>query len=241
MEKSFLKLFFTAILGGIIGAWFLFTINSVIFGANISGTIDPKTEVLVNTSTLVPDPELWEKIVTKTSPSLVGIQTISNDRVIRQGGGIIISSDGLIVTTTDLWGPKESVYQIFYDDKIVKGELVDLDPKIRLLLLKTAVLNYSIAELNSANYKSGQEILVIGKTLNLSKPITVSQKGIISQATDTSVLVDTIPNQYLFGFGASDKDGRLRGMVYLKNGAVNLIKTEIIENFFKTYLEKIYK
>src|SRR3989338_5578151 len=207
MEKSFLKLFFTAILGGIIGAWFLFTINSVIFGANISGTIDPKTEVLVNTSTLVPDPELWEKIVTKT----------------------------------DLWGPKESVYQIFYDDKIVKGELVDLDPKIRLLLLKTAVLNSSIAELNSANYKSGQEILVIGKTLNLSKPITVSQKGIISQATDTSVLVDTIPNQYLFGFGASDKDGRLRGMVYLKNGAVNLIKTEIIENFFKTYLEKIYK
>ena len=237
--NSLLKLVFIAFLGGVIGSLVVVETGFKFTSTNLTQTIDQPPETISNTTT--PDPELWEKIVTKISPTLVGIQTINGDRVIRQGSGIIVSSDGLIVTTANLWGPKGTVYQVFYDDKIIKGDIVDVNSKTNLLLLKTSVLNSSIAELNSRNYQSGQEIIIIGKNINLSQPVIVSQKGIISQATDSLVTIDTVPSKYLFGFGVSDKYGYLRGLVYLKNGAVNLIKTETIENFFKNYLEKISK
>ncbi|MDP3792283.1 MAG: serine protease [bacterium] len=238
MNKTLLKLFFVAFFGGIIGALFLSIIDSGVLVANLERTVNDQKEASINTPIPTPHPELWEKIVINLSPSLVGVQTISENRVIRQGSGIIVSSDGLIVTMADLLGSKGSVYQVFYDDKIIKGELVTVDSKINLLLLKTSVLNSNIAELNSSDYRSGQEVLVIGKTFYLSKPTVISQKGIVSQVTDKLVIIDTVPSKYLYGFGVSDKEGRLRGVAYLRNGVVSLVKTEVIENFFKSYLEK---
>lgn len=237
MDKTLFKLFLVAFFGGIIGALFLSIMGPEVLVANIGGTVNQENETSVNT-TPVPHPELWEKIVINLSPSLVGVQTIGENRVVRQGSGVIVSSDGLIITTADLLGPKGSVYQVFYDDKIIKGEIVAIDSKINLLLMKTSVPNSNIAELITSDYKSGQEILVVGKTFHLSKPTSVSQKGIISQVINKLVIIDTVPSKYLYGFGVSDKDGRLRGITYLRNGVVNLIKAEIIENFFKNYLEK---
>ena len=238
MGKITLKLFIGSFLGGLVGALFLSVINFGFLGANVTKTINQQNKTIENPQLLIPSSELWEKNIVELSPSLVGVQTINDNQVIRQGSGIIISSDGLVVTTADLWGPKGSIYQIFYDDKIAKGELIKIDSKTKLLLIKTTVSNSNIVELSTSDYRSGQEVLVVGKVFSLSKPVIASQKGIISQVSENSVIIDIFPNKYLHGFGVSDKDGQLRGIVYLKNGMVNLIKSEVIEKFFKDYLEK---
>lgn len=238
MDKKSLKLFMFAFLGGVVGSLFLTLTGFGFMSANIGNTTYSQKEDLINTPNPTPNPELWEKVVVKVSPGLVGIQTISENSVLRQGGGIIVSSDGLVVTTTNLWGPERSIYQIFYDNKIIKGNVVAIDSKANLMLLKTPTQSSNIAELAKYEYKSGQEIIVVGKTFNLSKPTITSQKGSISQVLEKSVTIDTLPNKYLYGFGVSDKDGYLRGIVYLRSGMANLIRSETIENFLKSYLEK---
>ena len=236
MKKNAIFFFILALLGGFMGSLFWTSIHPK--NATISETLDQQKLNSVSTPTPTPTLDFWEKVASKTSSSLVGIQTISGNRVIRQGAGIVVSSDGLVATTIDFWGSKESVYQVFYEDKILKGELVSVDSKNRLILLKTSVSNSNIAELIAGDYKSGQDILLVGKSINVSKSIVVSQRGIISQVNNNEIILDTIPNKYLHGFGVSNKDGYIKGITYVKNGYVYLIKTEIIETFFKAYLEK---
>ena len=80
---------------------------------------------------------------------------------------------------------------------------------------------------------------MIGRFFDLSKPTLVSQRGIISYVTDKTIVLDTILNNNLYGFGVTDTGGRFRGITYIRNGKVNLIKAELIENFFKKSIETI--
>ena len=132
------------------------------------------------------------------------------------------------------------IYQIFYEGEILKGSMVTSDFKLNLMLIKTSTSNSNIADLNTyPNYQNGQDILLIGRFFDLSKPTLVSQRGIISYVTDKTIVLDTILNNNLYGFGVTDTGGRFRGITYIRNGKVNLIKAELIENFFKKSIETI--
>ena len=240
MTRISFRLFIIALFGGVLGAIFIFFIFSDrSSNASLSKyyTQVPKTDIdsaSLSTSSL----GLWEKIVAKLSPSLVGIQVFKDNKIVRQGSGIVVSSDGLVVTTTDLL-ISDAIYQISYDDKILKGLVMAKDYKFNLILLKVSGLNSSIADLDkSADYKSGQEILLIGKLFDLSKPISASQKGTISYITNKTIILDTTLSSYLYGFGVADTKGKFRGITYVRNGKVNLVKAELIETFFNYYIEK---
>ncbi len=234
--KSLSKLLFLGLLGGIVGSYF-FNVITDRNSANVSGAV-----VSAPIVSATPSPGMWQSIVTKLSPSFVGIQAFSNDRALRQGSGIIVSSDGLIVTTADLATPKGTVYQIFYENTVLQATVVSVDSKINLMLLKTSSLDSNIAELHtSSDSQSGQEVVLIGKIFDLSKLVVASQRGTIGYATDKLVILDTNPNPYLYGFGAADSDGKLQGLAYLRTGKVFLIPANLIETFFKSYIEKSTK
>lgn len=240
MNVKFFKIFFVALVGGVFGVVFTVSIFSDnLIGANLSEySFNPKANSH-NLATPLPTPDLWfwEKIAANLSPSLVGIQVFQNDKVVRQGSGIIVSSDGLIITTANLFIPN-GIYQISYEDKISKGLVATSNSKLNLMLLKTSALNSSIADLDlSSSYQSGQDILLVGKLFDLSKPVLVSQKGIVSYVTDKNIVLDTVLSNYLYGLGVANTEGRLRGITYIRNGKVNLIKAELIDNFLKEYIE----
>jgi hypothetical protein len=106
------------------------------------------------------------------------------------------------------------------------------------MLLKTSGSNSNIAELNPLfEHKSGQELLLIGRVFDLSKPAIASQEGTVSYVTDRSVVLNSTANKYIFGFAAAGSDGKLNGLVYIRNNIVYLVRGDTIENFFKNYLE----
>lgn len=242
MNVKFFKIFFVALAGGVFGAIFTASIFSDnLIGANLSEHSFSQKATSHNLATPLPTPDLgfWEKIAANLSPSLVGIQVFQNDKIVRQGSGIIVSSDGLIITTANLFIPN-GIYQISYEDKILKGLVATSDFKLNLLLLKTSALNSSIADLDlSPNYQSGQDILLVGKLFDLSKSTLVSQRGTVSYVTDKNIVLDTMLSSYLYGFGVVDTEGRFKGITYIKNGKVNLIKAEPIDSFLKEYIEII--
>lgn len=231
--RTLSKLFIASLFGALLGSFF------TLYYGNQSALVTSPIISSPPSSTSVS--ELWEKISSRLSSGSVGIQVFQNNRLIRQGSGLIVSSDGLIVAPADM-GISGGIYQVFYEDKIYKGTIVANSYKLNLLLLKTEALYSNVADLDTShNYQSGQEILMIGKIIELSKPAVISQKGLISYITERSVVIDSAPNSYLLGTGVANSDGKFIGLIYLRSGKINLIRSDSIDNFFREYLNKTNK
>ena len=241
MKEHLSTTFLLSIGGGILG----FFIVSSLFSkpeANILRNISEPSaeEILVSKLPILSGkPDLWEKISADYALIFVGIQVFLNDKMARQGSGVILSSDGLIITTADLL-VVGGVYQIFYGGEIYKGTVLARDFDLNLMIIKT-IANYpSVVNIgNNYDYNSGREILLVGKLTDLSEPIIFSQRGVISHKTKSSIYIDTTPNYYLSGSGIIDSAGRFIGISYLRNGGVRLINIQDIDTFFKDQIDKI--
>lgn len=199
-------------------------------GLNQSQT-EPTPATLAN-----PIPGFWEKLVSDVSLSVVGIQVFQDNKLVRQGSGLIASSDGLVVTTADL-GIKNAIYQIYYEDKILRADIVTADYKSNLMLLRSTASFASVARFDSLKvYQSGIETMIVGKLIDNSKPTLFSQKGLISYVTDRSVVLDSSANSYDAGSGIIDSSGSFIGLGYVRNGKILLIKTPVIDLFVKNFL-----
>ncbi len=230
--KSFLTLLFFGLIGGIIGSYFFISLNMP-SSADISQTV-----VSVPTVSVTPSYGFWEKIISESAPSSVGIQVFQSNRLVKQGSGIIVSSDGLIATVGDL-AVSNAVYQIFYEDKILRGKIAAVDYGLNLALIKTENLYSNVADLSSKDYRSGQEVILIGNIPDISRSASFSQKGMISYVAQKSIIIDTLATNNLVGAGVVNSDGDFIGLTYLRNGKANMIQGAVVGEFFKVYINKI--
>jgi len=241
-KHHFLGYLFSALLGGVLSVYLTFSFSEKISTAIIGYQIQQEEKLRDNGLTSISTvniPGFWEKIVEESVLSSVGIQIFKNNQLVRQGSGIIISSDGLIVTVNDLF-IADSFYQIFYEEKIVKGVIVSRNYDLNLMLLKTSASYSSLADFDlSYSYKSGQEILATGKAVSISKSYVISEKGIISSVNNGIIVLDIFPENHLIGASVNNADGKFIGLAYLRNNRMRLIKAETIESFFKTYIESL--
>jgi len=231
MKKDFFSLLFIGFLGGVVGAFGLVYINGK-YLANISENITP-TPIL----SVAPSLGFWEKVISENSSISVGVQVFQENKVTKQGSGIIVSSDGLVITVADL-AATGAVHQIFYDDKILRGTVVSRDYNLNLLLIKTDHVYPNVVDIGPKNYDNGQEVVLIGKVLDFSKSTAYSQRGTISYVTDKSVLIDTIVSKNLYGHAIISREGNFLGLSYIRNGRVNLVRTNAIQNFLQEYIAK---
>ena len=86
--------------------------------------------------------------------------------------------------------------------------------------------------------ESGQELIITGKFVNLSKPIVFSQKALINYVLDRDVVLDTVYNVFLNGAKVVDKNSRMVGMAYARSGKIHLIKSQTIGDFLKVQFSK---
>lgn len=230
--KNYIKILILGLISGFIGAYIFLEYFSDNNLANVSQTIvsTPSPEVIVYQGP-------WEKVISESSLKSVAVQVFQNNKAVRQGTGIILSSDGLIATTADLYA-QEGLFQVFYEDKIIKANMVASDYPNNLILLKAEGSYFNVAELKKEGLASGQEIALVGKTINLSKPVIFSQKGLISYVTDKAIALDTVSGNLTYGAGVIDFQGKFLGISYTRGEKVYLIKGDLIENIFKDYTNR---
>ncbi|MDO8496194.1 MAG: serine protease [bacterium] len=226
MKKTFSQILLFSFFGGIVGAFSSIYISGK-YLANISETVTPTPTILA-----APDLGFWEKIISENSSTSVSIQVFQANKVIRQGSGIIVSSDGLVVTVGDL-AVTGAVYQIFYDDKILTGTVAARDYEHNLLLIKTNNSYPNVVDLSPKNYDNGQEVVLVGKLLDFSKPRTYSQRGTISYVTDKNINIDAVINKNLYGYAIINRESDFLGLSYLRNGRINLVRASAIQDFLQ--------
>jgi len=109
------------------------------------------------------------------------------------GSGVIISSDGFIVTNNHVIDGADEIEVTLNDKRSFKASLIGTDPTTDIALLKIESTGLPIISFgNSDNLKVGEWVLAVGNPFNLSSTVTagiVSSKsrsiGIISNGKNT--------------------------------------------------------
>ncbi len=208
-----------------------------VFKANLGQQIStPLPSVLSSIPTSTPF-DFWQKIVADASLSTVAIQSFQNNTLKKQGSGIILSSDGLIVTTLDVVAGKK--IQVFFEDKIFQAAIVKKDLINNLALIKAEGGNFNISNLdNPVSYESGQDYILTGKLLDLSKITTFSQKALVHYVLDNKIVLNSQLEGFINGAKTLNFDGQMVGLSYLGGDKVYLVKSSIINDFYNSYLIK---
>jgi serine protease Do len=97
------------------------------------------------------------------------------------GSGVIISSDGYIITNNHVIEDAENIEVKLNDNRIFNAELVGRDPSTDIALLKIKAENLSYLKYgDSEKLKVGEWVLAVGNPFNLTSTVTagiVSAKG----------------------------------------------------------------
>lgn len=239
---SYFKTISIGFLGGLI-AWFL--VLSLPFGGSfvfnqIRGNLVDflGTEPVPTSTPTTVSPDFWQKIVSGHVLSAVAIQSFKGGKIVREGSGIVISSDGIIITTFDAVAGAD-VYQVLHGgDKILRAQLVRYDGFKNLALLKVDATDMNATRLErNYQFRAGQDVVVSGKIVELSTPVVFVQKGMISYILSKDIVVDTEPNYFLSGAKVVNNSGAVVGMAYLRSGTVRLLTAEVMDDFVKNYFE----
>jgi len=97
------------------------------------------------------------------------------------GSGVIISSDGYIITNNHVIEDAENIEVKLNDNRVFNAELVGRDPSTDIALLKIDAANLSFLQYgDSERLKIGEWVLAVGNPFNLTSTVTagiVSAKG----------------------------------------------------------------
>ncbi len=177
----------------------------------------------------------WQKIITDAMVSTVLIQTYSENRLVRTGTGSMVSSDGLIITTSDVVSGQ--IFQVIVDDKILKARILTRQAAGGLALLKVDADNLTVSNLNTAeNLQSGKTVILAGKLLSVSAPTVFSQLALVSYTTASEVVLDSALNYFISGAKVIGTDGAVAGIAAIRGGKVVLIPAGTLEAFLRDYL-----
>lgn len=170
------------------------------------------------------------KVIDEINQSVVAI--IGNNKTYRQqdhvytkmpsnlqhGSGVIISSDGKIITNNHVVKDMEEIYVVMYDGKAYQAQLLYRDEEIDLALIKINRSNVKPVKLEAPdNVKVGNTVIAIGTPLYFGYRNSAS-RGIISglnrpvDETYTYLQTDASVNPGNSGGPLVNMDGKLVGI-----------------------------
>ncbi len=186
--KRLLQVLIQASVIGLAAAFILVWFRPEVLGSRI-----PDTPPMVRS---------YSDAVNRTAPSVVSIYTRTmvsepvsgpsgdplfqmlyrNQRVLRPraglGSGVIVSSDGLILTTAHVIREVDNVFVALFDGRVSEAEIIGTDPATDLAVLKIELDGLPAATFDTERqYRPGDVVLAIGNAFGLNHTVT---SGIIS-------------------------------------------------------------
>jgi len=138
------------------------------------------------------------------------------------GSGVIISTDGYIVTNKHVVDFADELEVTLFDDRTFKATKIGIDPRTDLAVIKIDSDNLPIMEFaNSDRAQVGEWVLAVGNPFDLTSTVTagiISAKGrsigVIknSQAIENFIQTDAVVNPGNSGGALVDLDGNLVGI-----------------------------
>ncbi len=243
MLKNIIPFIISGALGGLI------VLAGIKYFANEKQDVklnQPATNVAYSSSLSGSVPASFAFAAEKTMPSVVHIRARESEKTAQQrrymspfgddffwgfgqpraqegtGSGVIISSDGYIVTNNHVVDFADMVEVTLHDERKFKATVVGRDPKSDLAVIKIDDDNLPAIEYgNSDNIRVGEWVLAVGNPFNLNSTVTA---GIISakhrkldvipekDALEAFIQTDAAVNPGNSGGALVDPEGKLIGL-----------------------------
>lgn len=189
----------------------------------------------------VPRASYFSEAINKIAPSTVAVQSFSGGRLIRSGGGAILTQDGLIAAPASIVPASASVFQVSVRGQIEKAAVVSRDFSKNLALLSVNVQNLPVISFSDNLPDLAQPLLVFSKKFSLGKEIPFVQTALVSQVDESgkTIVVSTEFNQFLFGAAVISESGEILGLLDFRNQKPLLISEQDIKAKLDSYLKSI--
>jgi len=149
-----------------------------------------------------------ENAVEKIEKSIVGIKVVDKEIY---GSGIVVTSDGLIVTLNELI-PKGGDFVFYVDGKTPNWQILKRDAKNNLVLIKLEENDLkTIAFADFDNIRLGQRAFLLGMIFNEDKSLLVNE-GMIKYFTGEYIRTNIYEKNTLSGSALFNIKGELLGL-----------------------------
>ena len=169
--------------------------------------------------------------IEKAEKVVVGVRTETKAEKILEGSGLIITSDGLMVTLAELV-PQGSTPSFFIDGKKVNFQILKRDSKENLALVKIEEANLptvSFADLEKM--KLGERVFLVGVTQPPNGGWVVNE-GIVKSFDQDFIKTNIFEENILKGSPLFDIEGNVLGLNTIdKEGKVIAISISKIKSF----------
>lgn len=218
MRKRFffiLTVFFVSILGGVLGAIF----NEQFLRAYLInwGILKIRSEPPVYIQQITKEIKIQEntalkEAVEKVEKTVVTIKSQNSKGKIIKGSGIILTSDGLVLTLADLV-PQGGKFEIFTGKEKTKFQILKRDFKNNLALIQLEEKNFStVAFANLEKIKIGEKVFLVGTRFDQAEPQKIINEGIVKYFTQDIIETNIFEKENLMGSALFDIEGNLLGI-----------------------------
>jgi len=228
MKKNISRIIIILIIGAIGGSLFQVLILPSLIVHPYFGNLEMikrlKNQVIVNPVeriTIGQDTAL-EEAIKEVEDAVIGIEN---------GSGIVITSDGLIVTLADLL-PKTEEY-LFLEEEKVNFEVIRKDLEKNLALIKIDqrnILACKFADLS--DIKMGQKVFLLGIIVENEIPKSMTNQGSIKMFDDEMIYTNILEDEVLNGSPLFNVWGEVLGLNIIDSqGKVSTIPIDNIRKF----------
>lgn len=245
MAKSVLKIIACFVIGAVGGIfadqilWPYFIVRPLFHQYELEQAPVYITEKKENTIYIQENLALRE-LVEEVAPAVIGVKTKTISGEVLKGTGIVLTSDGLVVTLASLV-PRGSEFYFFVDDEWPAYQILKRDLENDLALIKVGkngLKTRGFADLEKI--KLAEPVFLVGADFSLATstqsfftpPQNKVNTGIVTLFSENSIQTNILESQEISGSPLFNFDGRVVGLSTIdESGKVSVIPISLIGSF----------
>lgn len=174
--------------------------------------------------------------IEKVEKVVIAVRTEKKDKKILEGSGLIVTSDGLVVSLANLVPPGASAFNFFVDGKQVPFQILKRDLKENLVLIKLEKTNLpTVGFANLEKLKLGERVFLVGlvfKDKKITSPGLSVNEGIVKSFDENFIQTNILENLNLQGSPLFNIEGEVLGINTIdREGKVITIPISKIKKF----------
>ena len=170
--------------------------------------------------------------IEKVEKTVIGVKTKTKAGKTLEGSGLIVTSDGLLVTLADLV-PQGSNFSFFVDGEIASFQILKRDLKENLVLIKIEKTNLpTVSFFDFEKLKLGERVFLVGVVFEKTGPQKIVNEGIVKSFDEDKIETNISEKENLSGSPLFDIEGNFLGLNEINSdGKVISIPVTKIKSF----------
>lgn len=199
----------------------------------------------------IEESEVINDAISKVKPSVVAIvKEKESDNLQHYGSGFVVTSDGLIVTNSEVVDNNKDKYVVFTKDKNYEAKSIHIDSASSLIFLKVEADNLPVVSMGvSDDLRLGQKIISLGynaldfqdyATSGIISSLNSSiYNNNISEKLNQMIFTDGVTNSINSGGPLIDLSGRAVGVNVIENRENDVVNYVMPIDYIKKPLDDI--